>query len=41
MGEAKTIALASEEKANYIVIDDKLARRRAKSMKLNRALRGL
>lgn len=35
MGEAETITLASEEKADYIVIDDKLARRRAKSMKLN------
>jgi len=35
MGEAETITLASEEKADHIVIDDKLARRRAKSMKLN------
>lgn len=35
MGEAETIALTVEEKADYIVIDDKLARRRAKSMGLN------
>jgi hypothetical protein len=35
LGEAETIALASEERADNIVIDDKLARRRAKSMKLN------
>jgi len=35
MGEAETIALASEEKVDYIVLDDKLARRRAKAMKLN------
>jgi len=35
MGEAETITLASEERADHIVIDDKLARRRAKSMKLN------
>ena len=35
MGEAETITLASEERADYTVIDDKLARRRAKSMKLN------
>jgi predicted nucleic acid-binding protein len=35
MGEAETITLASEEKADHIVIDDKLARKRAKSMKLN------
>ena len=27
MGEAETIALASEEKVDYIVLDDKLARR--------------
>jgi predicted nucleic acid-binding protein len=35
MGEAETIALASEEKPDYIVLDDKTARRRAKTMKLN------
>lgn len=35
MGEAETIALTVEEKADYIVMDDKLARRRAKSMGLN------
>ena len=35
IGEAETITLAVEERADYIVIDDKLARRRAKSMKLN------
>lgn len=35
MGEAETITLASEEKADHIVMDDKLARRRTKSMKLN------
>jgi len=35
IGEAETITLASEEKADQIVIDDKLARRRAKAMKLN------
>lgn len=35
MGEAETIALTVEEKADYIVIDDKLGRRRAKAMGLN------
>ena len=35
IGEAETITLASEERADHIVLDDKLARRRAKSMKLN------
>ena len=35
IGEAETITLTVEERANYIVIDDKLARRRAKSMRLN------
>jgi len=35
LGEAETIALAVEENADYVVIDDKLARRRAKSMELN------
>lgn len=35
IGEAETITLTVEERANYIVIDDKLARRRAKSMGLN------
>jgi len=35
IGEAETITLAVEETADYIVIDDKLARRRAKSMGLN------
>lgn len=34
-GEAETIALAVEESADYVVLDDKLARRRAKSMGLN------
>jgi len=34
-GEAETITLTAEEKVDYIVIDDKLARRRAKSMGLN------
>ncbi len=35
LGEAETIALASEEKADQIVLDDKAARRRAKAMNLN------
>ncbi len=35
MGEAETITLATEEKVDYIVLDDKLARKRAKAMKLN------
>lgn len=35
IGEAETITLTVEEKADYVVIDDKLARRRAKSMGLN------
>mgnify|MGYP001297304019 CR=1 FL=1 len=35
LGEAETITLASEEKANQIVLDDKAARRRAKAMNLN------
>ena len=35
IGEAETITLTVEERADYIVIDDKLARRRAKSMGLN------
>jgi len=35
IGEAETITLTVEENADYIVIDDKLARRRAKSMGLN------
>ena len=35
IGEAETITLAVEERADYVVIDDKLARRRAKSMGLN------
>lgn len=35
MGEAETISLASEEKADYIVLDDMAARRRAKALKLN------
>jgi len=35
VGEAETITLVVEEGADYIVIDDKLARRRAKSMGLN------
>ena len=35
LGEAETITLASEEKADHIVLDDKSARRRAKAMNLN------
>jgi len=35
IGEAETITLTVEERADYIVIDDKLARRRAKSIGLN------
>ena len=35
IGEAETITLTVEERADYIVMDDKLARRRAKSMGLN------
>jgi len=35
IGEAEAITLTVEERADYIVIDDKLARRRAKSMGLN------
>jgi uncharacterized protein len=35
IGEAETITLASEEKADFIVLDDKHARSRAKVMKLN------
>ena len=35
LGEAETITLTVEEKADYIVMDDKLARARAKSMGLN------
>ena len=35
IGEAETITLASEEKADQVVLDDKAARRRAKAMKLN------
>ncbi len=35
LGEAETITLASEEKADQIVLDDKAARRRAKAMNLN------
>lgn len=35
LGEAETIALTVEENADYAVIDDKIARRRAKSMGLN------
>jgi len=34
-GEAETIALAVEENAEYIVMDDRLARRRAKNLGLN------
>jgi len=34
-GEAETITLTVEERADYVVMDDKLARRRAKSMGLN------
>jgi predicted nucleic acid-binding protein len=33
-GEAETIALTVEEKAEYIVMDDRLARRRAKNLGL-------
>jgi len=35
LGEAETITLTVEEKADYVVIDDRLARARAKSMGLN------
>lgn len=35
LGEAETIALALEESADYAVLDDKLARRRARAMGLN------
>lgn len=35
IGEAETITLTVEERADYIVIDDKLARRRARSMGLS------
>lgn len=35
MGEAETITLTVEERADYTVMDDKIARRRAKSMGLN------
>jgi predicted nucleic acid-binding protein len=35
IGEAETITLASEERADQIVLDDKAARRRAKAMNLN------
>jgi predicted nucleic acid-binding protein len=35
LGEAETITLTSEEKADKVVLDDKVARKRAKSMKLN------
>jgi len=34
-GEAETIALTVEENAEFIVMDDRLARRRAKSIELN------
>lgn len=35
VGEAETIALAVDEHADQIVLDDKAARRKAKTMKLN------
>ncbi len=35
VGEAETIALAVDERADQIVLDDKAARRKAKAMKLN------
>ena len=35
VGEAETIALAIDEQADEIVLDDKAARRKAKAMKLN------
>lgn len=35
VGEAETIALAIDEHADQIVLDDKAARRKAKAMKLN------
>jgi len=35
IGEAETITLTVEERADYILMDDKLARRRARSMGLN------
>jgi predicted nucleic acid-binding protein len=34
LGEAETIALTVEENADYVVLDDRLARRRAKSLGL-------
>ena len=34
LGEAETIALAVEDDADYVVLDDRLARRRAKSLGL-------
>ena len=35
LGEAETIALAIDEQADEIVLDDKAARRKAKALKLN------
>jgi len=35
LGEAETIALTVEENTEFIVMDDRLARRRAKSIELN------
>lgn len=35
LGEAETIALAIDEQADQIVLDDKAARRKAKALKLN------
>lgn len=35
LGEAETISIASDEKIDFIVLDDRAARRRAKAMKLN------
>jgi hypothetical protein len=35
VGEAETIALAIDEQVDQIVLDDKVARRKAKAMRLN------
>jgi predicted nucleic acid-binding protein len=34
-GEAETITLAIEEEADYVVLDDRLARRKARTLGLN------
>jgi len=35
LGEAEALALAVEEEADYVVIDDRMGRSRARAMKLN------